>query len=68
MLDIGWECISPKNITLEVFIAIYFWSREGGGPSTEESNIVNHQEKRMANPCLRWRTHSESSLPMFLAR
>ena len=50
MLDIGWECISPKNITLEVFIAIYFWSREGGGPSTEESNIVTHQENGQPLP------------------
>ena len=50
MLDKGWEFISPKNITLEAFIAIYFWSREGGGPSTNESNIVTHQENGQPLP------------------
>ena len=50
MLDTGWEFISPKNITIEAFIAIYFWSREGGGPSTNESNIVTHQENGQPLP------------------
>ena len=44
MLNIDWAIISLNHMTLIVFISVNFRGREGGGPSTQKSHIVAHQE------------------------